>query len=149
MENIENDLLYALKLTRSQRIKTHDLNTGYDSDNGTWKIIVKLVPYGSNDKRIWINNPLIISTVFIDDNYAVIVVKEEGIMDIAAANDVLYVAKSNKIGYLVANGKRVSCINEVQRISQGIYEAPVLNLTGRGTIVGVIDSGERVIIMSS
>lgn len=141
MENIENDLLYALKLTRSQRIKTHDLNTGYDSDNGTWKIIVKLVPYGSNDKRIWINNPLIISTVFIDDNYAVIVVKEEGIMDIAAANDVLYVAKSNKIGYLVANGKRVSCINEVQRISQGIYEAPVLNLTGRGTIVGVIDSG--------
>ena len=74
-------------------------------------------------------------------NYAILTIPESKLNFIAQLSEVEYIEKPKRLYFALNQGKRASCIPEVQ------VESPYLK--GEGILVGIIDSGERVIIMSS
>ena len=67
------------------------------------------------------------------NEYAVVTVAESRIQELAALPEVEYVEKPKRLYFQMEEGKRVSCINEVQDAR--------FSLLGQGVLVGVIDSG--------
>lgn len=65
---------------------------------------------------------------------------------ISNLEQIIFIEKPKRLEYSVLNGKRESCINQVQ---QDNFLNNGMGLFGEGVIVGIADSGERVIIMSS
>ena len=67
------------------------------------------------------------------NEYAIIHIRQSQIPDLVQIVEVEYVEKPKRLFFQVRNGKRVSCINEVQDAR--------FSLTGHGVLVAVIDSG--------
>ncbi len=133
----ENLLNLALDATEREREKSVQLGVGYEAADNTWEIIVK---YSGDIKRLEQQDPRIQVTELMNE-YAILRVPEDAMGLVAAASEVEFVEKPKRMFFAVSQGKSVSCINAVQ---SGRY-----GLTGKGVIVAILDSGERVIIMSS
>lgn len=123
----ENILNLALDTPESERRKTDELDVGYDEDNNTWTLIVRYT--GSLDEL----QKYDAKYVELIGGYGIIEVKEEFVDEVAALEMIQYVEKPKNIFFEVVQGKRASCINPVQ--------TNPLNLSGKGIIVAVIDSG--------
>ena len=67
------------------------------------------------------------------NEYAIIVLKEADIEGLTRLPQVEYIEKPKRLFFEVANGKRVSCIQEVQDTRFSLY--------GQGVLVAVLDSG--------
>lgn len=78
------------------------------------------------------------------NQYAIITLPEALIEAISKETIVNYVEKPKQLYFELAAGKSMSCINTVQQGELNPFE-----LFGEGTITAIIDTGERVIIMSS
>lgn len=126
-QKIDNQLNLALDSTEGERTKSDNLNVGYDTTQRSWQLIVR---YAGNLDRI---RNLGIDVQELLGGYAILTVPENLIDVIATSREILYVEKPKRLNFAVENGKRVSCINPVQR-------APY-NLHGSGCIVSIIDSG--------
>lgn len=74
-------------------------------------------------------------------DYAIVYIEEELAPRLLAAAEILWTEVPTRVYTEVVNGKRAACITSFQT------RRPAL--TGAGVLVAVIDSGERVIIMSS
>lgn len=135
----ENLLNLALDATQREREKSVQLGVGYEPEENRWEIIVK---YSGNIKRLEEQDTRIRVTELMNE-YAILNVPEAAMGLVAAAPEVEFVEKPKRLFFAVNQGKSVSCINPVQA---GIGS---LGLTGKGVIVAILDSGERVIIMSS
>ena len=153
-EKMENLLNLALDATEREREKSLDLDTGYDRAERTWEVIVK---FGGTEEalrglfaekfpeeydRIRITN--------LRNEYAILLLPEHIVELVAALTEIESLEKPTLLFFAVNNGRRVSCINQLQTVGteQGTLSSG-RNLSGTGVIVAVIDSGERVIIMSS
>lgn len=129
MENqkLENLLNLALSATEAEREKSYILNVGYSREEKTWELIVKyagsLQKYA--DERVQI--------VELYNEYAIITVPETMVMTVSEWPEVEYMEKPKRLYFQTAQGKRASCISLVQ--------VPPLELTGRGVLIAVIDSG--------
>lgn len=66
-------------------------------------------------------------------NFAIVRIREENIEKLASLEEVIYIEKPKRLFFEVADGRRVSCIDAVQ--------TPRFRLTGKGVLIGVIDSG--------
>lgn len=126
-QKIENVLNLALDATEAQREKSLELNVGYDPIEREWDVIVKYS--GSLDT---IKEKGIVA-VELSGGFAIVTLKESQLEVLARNPQIEYIEKPKRLFFQVENGKRVSCIPEVQR-------AP-LNLFGAGVLVAVIDSG--------
>lgn len=126
-QKVENQLNLALDLTPGQRAKSGNLNVGYDEADNTWQLIVRYM--GSLDSI----RQLGVTAVELLNNYAILTVPQSMIDVVAASNQIIYIEKPKRLNFAIDEGKRVSCINQVQ-------EAPFY-LHGFGCIVCVIDSG--------
>ena len=126
-QKLENQLNLALNTPDNIRGKTENLNVGYEPEDEVWELIVR---YSGSLEKVKMLGVLVTELL---DNYAIIVTPQYLIDTLANMAEIIYIEKPKRLNFAIENGKRVSCINRVQ-------EAP-FNLTGKGCIVCVIDSG--------
>lgn len=134
-EKFENLLNLALNATEREREKSLNLGVGYEPEEKRWEIIVK---YSGNINRLALENSEI-RVEELSNEYAILNVPEAAMDQVAAAVEVEYVEKPKRMYFAVREGRQASCINPLQSARY--------HLTGKGVIVAILDSGERVIIV--
>lgn len=163
-QKVENILNLALDATEKERVKSLELEVGYDPIDREWDLIIK---YSSSLDAV---REIASSVTELADEYAVITIAESKIEALAKISEVDFIEKPKRLFFQVVNGKRVSCINEVQRTpffspekaineekffpqnDVGVPEERIAgervvqnvsaeNLYGRGVLVAVVDSG--------
>lgn len=134
-EKLENLLNLSLDSSMEERDKSLELNVGYDKREQTWELIVKY--HGdllqAADESIQVE--------LLTNGYAIVTISEKLIEAFANLEEVEYIEKPKRLFFSLLEGKRASCILPVT------VQFPFLS--GKDIMVAVIDSGERVIIMSS
>lgn len=126
-QKLENILNLALDSTMEEREKTLDLDTGYEEADNRWELIVK---YNGDLSRL---DSAIISVEELIAGYAIVTIPQNLIDSFAELEEIEYVEKPKKLYFSLQRGKEVSCILPVT------VREPYLS--GRGTLVAVIDSG--------
>ena len=160
-EKIENLLNLALDATEREREKSLELDVGYNRQERTWEVIVKYTGTAERLKELLAENFAEdyerIRITNLQNEYAILLLPEAIVQAVAALEEIEYMEKPKSLFFAVAAGRRASCITPLQtgvvsgreNIPVGGAERRTDDLTGEGCIVAVIDSGERVIIMSS
>lgn len=145
-EKMENLLNLALDATEEERDKSIELDVGYDSAERTWEVIVKFVGTTEDLEALLRENFAAefddIKLTNLQNEYAILVLPEHIVEKVAALPEIEYMEKPKRLFFAVDNGKRASCILPLQ--TGGTADVPDNgrnNLTGRGVIVAVIDSG--------
>lgn len=129
-QKLENLLQLALQTSEEVRVQTEDLNVGFNSETRTWELIVKY--HGSLDML----GALGVKIEYLIAGYAILTVPERLVENIVELEQIEYVEKPKRYFYGVEMPADSSCIPQVT------LRDP--NLTGRGTLIAVLDSGECV-----
>lgn len=128
-QKIETLFRAALNATPQERQMSSELSTGFSPAENTWEVIVKHTGSLSSLKEKY---PSIVITELLN-NYAILEL-EESLIDVVVSEEVItYMEKPKQLFFEVTDGKRAACINTLQM--------RIPNLTGKGTLVGIIDSG--------
>jgi minor extracellular serine protease Vpr len=127
-EKIETQLNLALETPETERGKSKDLEAGYNPITKEWELIVQ---YAGNLSEI--NNYTSGSFIPLDDNYVIVYLQENQINDFAQLDSVIYIEKPKNLLTQVTDGIGASCIDPL------IYGS--FGLSGRGVLLGVIDTG--------
>ena len=128
-QKIETLFRAALNATPEEREKSSDLFIGFDTVEDTWEVIVK---HTGNLLSLQEKYPQV-QFVELLNNYGILRLSESLIDVIVSEEIITYMEKPKQLFYEITEGKRAACVNTVQTRSP--------ELTGRGTIVCVIDSG--------
>ena len=123
----ENLLSLAMDSSAEEREKSQILNVGIDESTDRWEIIVK---YHGNLERI-ANEEIQVETLIA--GYAIVTLPAFLIPALADLEEVEYMEKPKSLIYGVYEAKQSSCINRIIK--------PVGNLSGKGVLLAVIDSG--------
>lgn len=126
-QKIENILNLALEATPEERARSAELDVGYDAGERAWDLIIKYS--GSLDAVREISE----SVTELLNNYAVVRIREDRIEELASLPEVEFVEKPKSLYFQADVGRQASCIDAVQETPYG--------LTGRGVLVGIVDSG--------
>ena len=126
-EKFENLLQMALALSERERGADSNLNAGYNHENNTWELIIK---YNGDIEELRTDVIQVEPLLF---GYAIVTIPESLIEAFAKLEQVEFIEKPKLLFPQTAEGIRNSCIWEIQR--QEPY------LTGKGVLVGIIDSG--------
>ena len=126
-QKVENILNLALEATPEERARSGELDVGYDPEEREWELIVKYSGSLESVRRI------ASSVTELMNGYAVIVIREDRIDELAGLPEVDFIEKPKSLYFQADVGRQVSCIDAVQR-------APY-DLSGRGILVGIVDSG--------
>lgn len=124
----DNQLNLALAVPETVREKSLDLDVGYAPEIKTWELVIK---YSGDLSRV--ANDLAITITQLQNEYAVITIREDLIDRLAAYDEIEFIEKPKRIFYEVSEGRAVSCVNPLQTAQ--------FNLFGKGVIVAIIDSG--------
>lgn len=137
----ENLLNLALDATEEERLKSVNLNVGYDPGEKTWELIVRY--NGSleslRDEGIRVDE--------LAAGYAVLVVPESRIEQVSAMEQIVYIEKPKRLFFASNMARAASCLSVVQspsgagNVTGGVISGLPGGLTGRGVLVAVIDSG--------
>ena len=141
----ENLLNLALDATEEERLKSVNLNVGYDPEEKTWELIVRY--NGSleslRDEGIRVDE--------LAAGYAVLVVPESRIEQVSAMEQIVYIEKPKRLFFASNMARAASCLSTIQTSSgsgtggvgagAGVISGLESGLTGRGVLVAVIDSG--------
>lgn len=133
-QKLDNLLNLAMDSTRREREKSWNLNVGYDEERNLWDVIVK---YSGPETSLLGEG---ITAVPLLGGYAIVTLPEEQLEPYAARAQVEFMEKPKRLYFSTFQEKGASCITSVQgsRTIPGIGTA---GLTGRGILVGVVDSG--------
>lgn len=126
-QKLENLLQLALQTPEETRVRTEDLNIGFDGRTRTWEVIVKY--HGSLD----ILEVLNVRVEYLIAGYALLTVPEGLVEAVAELEQIEYVEKPKRFFYEVIGPTEDSCIQQLSRRD--------LSLSGRGILVAVADSG--------
>lgn len=126
-QKIENLLNLALDATAEEREKSLELEVGYQPLEREWDLIIK---YSGDLEAV---RGIASSVTELLNEYAILTVPESQIEQLTLIPEVEYIEKPKRLFFEAANGKRASCIPQVQ--------TNPLNLSGRGVLTAVIDSG--------
>ena len=126
-QKVENILNLALEATPEERARSGELDVGYDPEEREWELIVK---YSGSLEPV---REIASSVTELMNGYAVIVILEDRIEELASFPEVEFIEKPKSLYFQADVGRQVSCIDTVQT-------APY-NLSGRGVLVGIVDSG--------
>ena len=126
-QKIENLLNLALEATPEERERSGELDVGYDPEEREWELIVK---YSGSLEPV---RDIAVSVTELLNGYAVVVIREERIEELAGFPEVEFVEKPKSLYFEADVGRQASCIDTVQ--------AAPYDLSGRGVLVGIIDSG--------
>lgn len=126
-QKVENILNLALDASEEERQRSQQLEVGYIPQEREWELIIK---YAGNLDGV---RKISSSVSELLAGYAIVKVRESRVDELAALPEVEYVEKPKRLYFQVLNGKRVSCINEVQDTRFSLF--------GQGILVGIVDSG--------
>lgn len=126
-QKLENLLNLALESTTEERSRSQELETGFDPVSRMWELIVK---YSGSLDGI---RELGIRVDEMRNEYAILTVPEHLIDEVSSFPQIEYIEKPKRLFFAIARAKAASCINPLQE--------PPRNLTGRGVLVAVLDSG--------
>lgn len=128
-QKYENMLNLALETEEATRQESKNLNVGFDEKSKIWQVIVR---YSGDIESL---RDYGVGITYLITNYAILDVPENIIEMLGGFREIIYVEMPKSIYLNVENGKRVSCINQVQNPYGNI------NLYGNGVICACIDSG--------
>lgn len=126
-QKIENILNLALDATPEERERSEELEVGYDPGSREWELIVK---YSGTLETV---KEIAVSVTELINGYAVVVIREERVNELADLAEIDFIEKPKSLYFEAEVGRQVSCIDTVQ--------LPPYSLGGKGTLVGIIDSG--------
>ena len=126
-QKIENILNLALEATPEERERSGELETGYDPGTREWELIVK---YSGTLEAA---REIAVSVTELMNGYAVVVIREERIGELAGLAEIEFIEKPKSLYFEAEAGRQASCIDAVQ--------FPPYSLSGRGILIGVVDSG--------
>ena len=126
-QKLENLLNLALDDDQGERERSEELDVGYDKEENVWELIVK---YSGTLEAV---RQTARSVTELLNGYAVIVIEEERIGQLAQLPEVEFIEKPKKLYFQTDVGRQVSCIDIVQDMP--------LSLRGKGTLIGIVDSG--------
>ena len=145
-QKIENQLNLALDITEEERQKSESLDIGYDLEEKEWELIVK---YSGTLERV---RTRAVYVTELTGGYAIIQIKESQIKELAAFPEVEFIEKPKSLYFQIENGRRVSCIDEVQAapffssigqegVEDNQQKKQSFPLIGKGVLIGIVDSG--------
>lgn len=145
-QKIENQLNLALSITEEERQKSESLDIGYDLEEKEWELIVK---YSGTLERV---RARAVYVTELTGGYAIIQIKESQIKELAAFPEVEFIEKPKSLYFQIENGRRVSCIDEVQAApsfssirqeggEDNQQKKQSFPLLGKGVLIGIVDSG--------
>ena len=134
-QKLENILNLALSVGESERLASTQLNVGFLEESRKWELIVK---YNGDIRRFHSD---LIQIEELIAGYAIVTLPENLITPFAELDEVEYVEKPKRLYFSTFVGRQASCILPLTE------RAPFLS--GKDVLVGVIDSGECVILLSS
>ena len=151
-QKLDNLLNLALDATEEEREKSRNLNVGYEKQARKWEIIVKYsevgianeevsdgMKYGARNDRdsveILLGGPEI-SVVPLLGGYAIVTLSESILDEYSRRPQIEFIEKPTRLYFEDLFSKEASCITQVQRDEPGN-----LQLTGRGVLIGIVDSG--------
>lgn len=126
-QKLENLLNLALDSSLEEREKSMRLDVGFDTETEKWELIVK---YNGDLKRL--DSPVIRIEELIA-GYAIVTIPQNLIKSFVELEEVEYVEMPKRLYFSIQQGKDASCIVPVT--------ARTPYLSGRGTLVAIIDSG--------
>ncbi len=126
-QKLENLLNLSLEVSPEERARSQALEMGYCPEEKTWELIVKYS--GSLDAV----REMGVQVEEMRNEYAILIVPEDRIEEVSALPQIEYVEKPKRLFFAVNRARAASCIN--------ILQEPPRNLTGRGILVAVLDSG--------
>ena len=126
-QKIDNLLNLAMDATPEERTKSENLNVGYNSSERLWDVIVK---YSGPESGLGGEG---IQVVPLLGGYAVVTLPESEIKAYSAREQIEFIEKPKRLYFETFQAREASCILPVQAGSNG--------LTGKGILVGVVDSG--------
>ena len=126
-QKLENLLNLALDADQGERERSEELDVGYDREENVWELIVK---YSGSLETV---RQMARSVTELLNGYAVVVIEEERIEQLAQIPEVEFVEKPKNLYFQTDVGRQVSCIDIVQDMP--------LSLRGKGTLIGIVDSG--------
>mgnify|MGYP003198761471 FL=1 len=138
----ENLLNLALDATEEERLQSLNLNVGYQEETDTWEVIVKYTGSLRKLEEIFPD----IEVTELSNEYAVIRLPEALMDAVTDRTEIEYMEKPKRLFFSVQQGIRASCITSLYTRKMGLGGT---GLSGKGVITAFLDSGERVIIMSS
>lgn len=124
-QKLENMLELSLAADENQREKSENLNVGYDSQTKRWELIIKY----SGELQL----PPSVSVLPLYGGYAIISIPETEIESLSKNPQIEYIEKPKNLVLSLYEARAASCITPVQ--------IPPFSLTGKGIIVGIVDSG--------
>lgn len=125
-QKIENQLNLAINIPEDERVRTQDLDTGYNMTENEWELIVK---YNGNIETAAMN--IADSLKILLGGYALVRIKQERIDEFAALREVIYIEKPKKLYFELENSGSESCLD---------FQYTDSALDGSGVIIAIIDS---------
>ena len=126
-QKIDNLLNLAMDAIPEERAKSENLNVGYDPSERLWDVIVK---YSGPESGLGGEG---IQVVPLLGGYAVVTLPESEIKAYSAREQIEFIEKPKRLYFETLQAREASCILPVQAGGNG--------LTGKGILVGVVDSG--------
>lgn len=126
-QKLDNLLNLALDSSEEELEKSEELGVGYNPEERTWDLIVKY----SGDISSLADMGIIIFDLL--NEYAILTVPQHLIEWLSQLPEIEYIEKPKRLFFALNQGKSASCITYVQDTGK--------NLSGRGVIMGIIDSG--------
>ena len=133
-QKLDNLLNLALDATEEEREKSRNLNVGYEKQTRKWEIIVKYSEMGDSVEAL-LGGPEI-SVVPLLGRYAIVTLPESMLDEYSRRPQIEFIEKPTRLYFEDLFSKEASCITQVQRNEPGN-----LRLTGRGVLIGIVDSG--------
>ena len=126
-QKLENLLNLALNATNEERIRSGNLNIGYDAMENTWEVIIKYTENLDNVRRIAEE----VTELF--GGFAIVKIKEYALELLTEIPQVTYVEKPKAFYFALQEAREASCLTGVQAGADG--------LTGAGVLFACVDSG--------
>ena len=133
-QKLDNLLNLALDSTEEEREKSRNLNVGYEKQTRKWEIIVKYSEMGDSVEALLGGSG--ISVVPLLGGYAIVTLPESMLEEYSRRPQIEFIEKPTRLYFEDLFSKEASCITQVQRDEPGN-----LQLTGRGVLIGIVDSG--------
>lgn len=134
-QKIDNLLNLAMDSTEREREKSWNLNVGYDEKQRMWDVIVK---YSGPEEGLSGDG---ITVVPLLGGYAIVTLPESDLDSFSDRVQVEFIEKPKRLYFSAFQAKGASCIRQLQQRDSVIPGIGRGGLSGRGILVGVVDSG--------
>lgn len=134
-QKYENILNLALDTSEAERVRSMELNIGYEREDNTWELIVKYHGNLREGLSSFLSLPQgrLLQIEELIAGYAILTVPEAFMETLSAVEEIEYIEKPKRLFFQILQGKMDSCI---------IPGSPLTNrLRGQNILVAVIDSG--------